>query len=100
MHESFDPSELSMGARFRKSIHSKDAFSTPRLDHAQTLLASALEKHAREHPGEDTLTKHNFDKVMVLMQKDPGYAHLYSAGPALEKELRAHLGIKEPEAEG
>lgn len=80
-----------MGSHFRESIRFHDSFTTAHLDHAQSLLEHALARH-----GSRSLTAKNFDEVMEHMRKDPGYRHLYSAGPTLEGALRTHLGIKEP----
>lgn len=87
MHE-FHPSNLSRNDSFRDSLRFKEPFTTERLDRAQSILTSALEKHGEEH-----LTAKNFDKVMEHVRKDPGYHGLHSAGPALETALRQHLGI-------
>jgi hypothetical protein len=89
MHE-FHASDMDKGSRFRESLRFKNVWSSERLDRAQSLLHGALEK-----TGHESLTAHNFDKVMTHLRRDPGYHQLHSAGPEFESSLREHLGIPE-----
>ena len=91
MHE-FHASDMDRGARFRENLRFKNVWSTDRLDRAQSLLGNALEK-----TGHESLTAHNFDRVMDHLRRDPGYPQLPSAGTAFATSLRAHLGLPHPE---
>lgn len=91
--EPFKPSNLDRGARFRESIRYKPYLTTEHMDRYQGLLTAAL-----EHAGETEITRHNFDKIIEHVRRDPGYGRLYSAGPELDNHLREHLGIAPPTA--
>lgn len=79
----FHPSNLDMNTPFRESV--RYGISTEHLNKAQEIFADVFKKH-----GHESLTAHNFERVMRDVEKDHRWRSLHS-GPKLVDAIRDRL---------